>query len=213
MGQLHPLLASALRGERPLLFGSVEINLPGYDLLLLDGAGELMVGNRKFVGLDETYGALDSIKGLTDSIGDSAPAISLGLIPAGNASLAALLDPLVQGATVTIAIGCIDIMTGRAVSAPYVLFTGELDVPTVKWGLRDRRLDYRVVSAAERLFQVEEATRMTDAFHQSVWPGELGMSLVSYVEEYVPFGQKLDLTAIETRTNVPGVGAITTRRT
>lgn len=213
MGQLNPLLASALRGERPLLFGSVEINLPGYDLLLLDGAGELMVGGRKFVGLDPVYGALDSIKGLTDSIGDSAPSVSLGLIPSGDVALASLVDPLVQGATVTIAIGCIDMMTGTAVSAPYVLFTGELDVPTVKWGSRDRRLEYRVVSAAERLFQVEEATRMTDAFHQSIWPGELGMSMVSYVEDYVPWGQKLDLTAVETRTNVPGVGSMTTKMT
>lgn len=213
MGQLNPLLASALRGERPLLFGSVEINLPGYDLLLLDGAGELMVGDRKFVGLDPVYGALDSIKGLTDSIGDSAPSVSLGLIPSGEVALAKLIDPLVQGSSVTIAIGCIDMMTGAAVSAPYVLFTGELDVPTIKWGARDRRLEYRAVSAAERLFQVEEANRMTDAHHQSIWPGELGMSLVSYVEDYVPWGQKLDLTAIETRTNVPGVGSITTKRT
>lgn len=213
MGQLNPILASALRGERPLLFGSVEINLPDYNLRLLDGAGELMVGNRKFVGLDPIYGALGSIKGLTDSIGDSAPAVTLGLIPASTTALAALVDPLVQGSTVTIAIGCIDMMTGRAVSAPYVLFTGELDVPTVKWGTRDRRLEYRVISAAERLFQVEEATRMTDAFHQSVWPGELGMSMVSYVEDYVPWGQKLDLTAVETRTNVPGVGSMTTKRT
>ncbi len=213
MAELSPALAAALRGERPLLFGAVEITLPQHDLLLLDGAGELLVGNRLFVGRDATYGVLDSVKGLTDSIGDQAPVLTLSLLPASNAALLALIDPAVQGSPVSVSIGCVDMMTGTAIGAPYLLFAGELDVPTIKWGMRTRRLEYRVVSAGERLFQVEEALRMVDAFHQSIWPGELGMSLVSDIETYVPWGQKLDLTAIETRTNIPSLGASTTRRT
>lgn len=203
MGQLTPQLAAALRGERPLLFGSVEINLPGHDLLLLDGSGELMVGTRKFVGRDPVYGVLDTIKGLGDKIDGKAPLVTLGLIPASDVALSALVDPDVQGSSVTISMGCIDVATGRVVPSPRVLFVGELDVPTISWGRNDRRLEYRVVSVAERLFQVEEALRLSDAFHQWVWPGELGLQFVTGIETYVPWGQKLDLTGTEVRSNLP----------
>lgn len=213
MSELPPALAAALRGDRPLLFGSVEINLPGYDVLLLDGSGQLMVGNRLFVGRDPVYGVLDTIKGLADSMGDQAPAVTLGLIPSTAASLAALMDPAVQGSHVTISMGCIDIATGTAVSAPYVLFAGELDVPTVTWDTNDRRLEYKVTSIAERLFATEEGRRLSDAFHQKVWPGELGLAFVTDVETYVPWGQKLDTSAIETRTNNSTIGAISYGRT
>lgn len=213
MSELSPQLAAALRGDRPLLVGLVEINLPGYDLLLLDGAAQIMIGNRKFVGRDATYGVLDTIKGLADSIGDKAPAVTLGLIPPGSASLAALLDPAVQGSPCTISVGCVDIRTGLIIPDPYVLFAGELDVPTVKWAPNDRRLDYKVTSIAERLFATEEGRRLSDAFHQKTWPGELGLAFVTDVESTVPWGQKLNTTVIETRTNLPSMGGTTFNRT
>ena len=213
MSELPPALAAALRGERPLLFGSVEINLPGHDLLLLDGSAQIMVGNRLFVGRDPTYGVLDTIKGLKDAIGDQAPSVNLGLIAAGDAALAALIDPAVQGSAVTIAMGAIDPWTGLVIGAPYPLFAGELDVPTVTWDANDRRLEYTVTSVAERLFATEEGRRLSDAFHQLVWPGELGLAFVTDVETWVPWGQKLDTSAIETRTNLPGMGGSTFART
>lgn len=213
MSELSPQLAAALRGDRPLLCGLVEIQLPNHDLLLVDGAIELMVGNRWFVGRDEIYGVLDTIKGLTDSIGDQAPSLTIGLIPSTTAALAALIDPGVQGSQVTVSIACVDMATGLVVPDPYVLFTGELDVPSVKWASRDRRLEYKVTSVAERLFATEEGKRLSDTWHQSVWPGELGLAMVTEVEAYVPWGQKLDLTAVETRTDMPSIGQITTGRT
>lgn len=213
MAELSPAFAAALRGDRPLLVGMVEINLPGYDLLLLDGASQIMIGGRKFVGRDPTYGVLDSVKGLADTSGDQAPALTLGLIPAADTALATLVDPATQGSPVTASLGCVDLATGLIVPDPYVLFVGELDVPTIKWGKNNRRLEYRVTSIAERLFAVEEGKRLSDSWHQSVWPGETGLALVTDVETYVPWGQKLDLTAIETRTDLPSVGTITTKRT
>ena len=213
MSELSPALAAALRGERPLLFGAVEIALPGYDLLLLDGSGELLVGAKKFVGRDPVYGVLDTIKGLADSIGDQAPALTLGLIPAGDAALAQLVDPAVQGSPVTVSMGVIDIATGLVVPSPYVLFAGELDVPTVRWSANDRRLEYKVTSVAERLFAVEEGRRLSDSFHQKIWPTEAGMAFVTDVETTVPWGQKLDTTVIETRTNLPSMGGSTFART
>ncbi|MDX5984700.1 hypothetical protein [Sphingomonas echinoides] len=213
MAELSVPLAAAFRGERPLLVGLVEINLPERDLLLIDGAGELMVGNRLFVGRDETYGVLDSIKGLADTIGDQAPTLTVGLIPASTAALAALLAANVQGSAMTVAIGCVDIATGLVVPSPYGLFAGELDVPTVTWGANNRRLEYKCTSVADRLFLTQEEYRLSDAFHQSIWPGELGLAFVTDVETTVPWGQKLDTSAVQTRTNLPWVGASTGNRT
>jgi hypothetical protein len=213
MAELSPALAAALRGERPLLVGIVEINLPGHDLLLLDGAAEIMIGGRKFLGCDPTYGVLDTVKGLADSLGDQAPAVTLGLIPADTLALARLLDPALQGSPVRISIDCVDMATGQVTGGGYTLFVGELDVPTINWDANDRRIEFKVTSNAERLFATEEGIRLSDAFHQRVWPGELGLAFVTDVETVVAWGQKTDNSAIETRTNSPSIGAITYART
>jgi hypothetical protein len=213
MAELPPALAAALRGDRPLLFGCVEINLPGYDVLLLDGAAQLMIGSRKFVGRDQTYGVLDTLKGLGDGLGDKAPSVTMGLKVPLSTSLAALLDPAVQGSAVTISFGAIDPWTGLAVSLPKTLLSGELDVPTVTWDANTRDLEYKITTDADRLFATEEGNRLSDSWHQGVWPGELGLAFVTDVETTVPWGQKLDTSAIETRTNIAAIGAITYART
>mgnify|MGYP001171523349 CR=1 FL=1 len=213
MTSMDPALAAALAAARPLYFAWAEIVLPSATLRLLDGSAEVAMRGGTFVGRDPVYGVLDSIKGLSDSIGDSAPGVTLGLIPANDTALAALLDPAVQGSPVSLGIGVLNMATGLPIGEPYVLFTGELDVPTVKWSDNDRRLDWSVVSIGERLFQIEEGRRLSDAFHQKVWPGELGLGFVTDVETWVPWGQALDTGGVETRTNLPGLGAITGART
>lgn len=213
MPELSPALASALAGDRPLMVGTVEINLPGYDLCLLDGAAEVMIAGKKFVGRDPIYGALDTIQGLSDTTGDQAQTLTIGLIPAGDTALGLLLDPAAQGSLVTVGINVVDPATGLPVSDTYVLCRAELNVPTVTWGQNNRRLEYKCYTVSERLFATEEGNRLSDAFHQSVWPGETGLFAVTGVEVYVPWGQKLDLTAVEVRTNNPAIGVITKKRT
>ena len=73
----------------------------------------------------------------------------------------------------------IDPATGQVVPDPYMLFAGELDVPTIKWGQNTRRLEYRITSVFERFFQVDEGLRLAPTFHRSVWPGEAGLDAVS----------------------------------
>lgn len=213
MTGMSPALAAALAAARPTFFAWAEIQLPDATLRLVDGAAEVPMGGHTFAGRDPVYGVLDSIKGLTDSVGDSAPGVTIGLIPASDTALSALLDPAVQGSPVTLGVGAIDMATGLPIGEPYVLFVGELDVPNVKWAANDRRLDWSAVSIGERLFQIEEGRRLSDAFHQKVWPGELGMAFVTDIESWVPWGQALDTSAIETRTNLPGMGGSTTART
>ena len=213
MSELTPALASALAGRRVLMFGAVEIQLPSYDLCLLDGSGQVVIGSKTFVGRDPVYGVLDTIKGLTDMIGDKAPTVTLGLIPASDTALATLVSAAVQGSIVTIRIGAIDMATGLVVPDPYLVFTGELDVPTIKWAANDRRLEYRVTSVAERLFSIEEGRRLSSAFHKKVWPGELGLDFATDVETTVAWGQAVKNPGVQTRTNLPSMGGTTFSRT
>ena len=214
MAELSSGLQAALSASHVLLFGAVEIALPGYTLRLLDGSGQISIGGHTFVGRDATYGVLDTIKGIADMVDDRAPAIQLGLIPASDAALASLIDPAVQGSPVTITLGVVDRATGLAVPDPYAVFVGEIDVPTITWDANDRRLEYRVVSVAERLFMIEEGRRLSDSFHRKVWTGsnENGLALATGVEQTIAWGQA-QATSIETRTNLPSMGGITYART
>lgn len=204
MSELDPALAADLAGSRVLLFGAVRIALPHATLCLLDGAGALTIGGELYQGRDPVYGVLDTIEGIEDQLGDDAPKISLGLIPAGDAAMAALIDPAVQGSEVQIMVGTVNFATGQPVATPYSVFVGELDVPTINWGENDRRLEYTVVSVAERLFQVEEGRRLSSAFHQKVWPGETGLDFCTDVEITLAWGQKVDNSVVYTRSNLPG---------
>lgn len=212
MGQLDPTLAAALAQDRVLLFGGVEIGFPGGTMYLLDGSAEVMIGSNKFVGRDPVWGVLDTIKGLADTTEDQAPVLTIGIIPASTLSLAAMLDPSSQGSPVIVSVGVVNPATGLAVGQPYVIFVGELDVPTVRWAANDRRLEFRVTGIGERLFNLEEGRRLSDAFHQMVWPGELGLAFVTGIEDWVAWGQQLRISAPETRTNLPSMGMISYQR-
>lgn len=209
MSELSPALATALAGERPLVLGAVRLALPGGTVRLLDGSGALIVDGEAFVGRDESWGVLDTIKGLSDSSGDNAPAITVGMIPSGDLALATMLDPALQGSEVLIAIGAADPATGLLIDS-YELFAGEIDTATPTWGEHDRRVDIRCTTIWERLFTVEEGRRLSDAFHQSVWPGELGLAFVTGVENPVAWGQQLETSAdaIRTDNRVPGEASI-----
>lgn len=203
MSELSPALATALAGDRPLVFGAVRLGLPGGVVRLLDGAGVLTIGSETYTGRDATWGVLDTIKGLSDTTADSAPSVSIGMIPATGLALSTMLDPALQGSTVLVMIGVANPATGALIDT-YTLFSGQLDVPTVTWGANDRRVEFKCSSIAERLFAVEEGLRLSDASHQNFWSGELGLAFVTGVENSVAWGQQLDTSADKIRTDQGG---------
>lgn len=203
MSELSPALATALGGDRPLVFGAVRIAMSGSVVRLLDGAGVLTIGGETYTGRDANWGVLDTIKGLGDSTADSAPLVSLGLLPSTTLALSTMLDPAIQGSSVLIMIGVANPATGTVIDT-YTLFSGQLDVASVTWGTNDRRVEFKCSSIAERLFAVEEGRRLSDAFHQSVWPGELGLAFVTGVENNVPWGQQLNTSVDQNRTDQGG---------
>lgn len=176
--------------DRALVFGAVRIQLPGYNLCLLDGSGVATFGGNTYVGIDATYGTLAAIGELTDGTGDEIPATSITILPPSSAAAATLAAPAMQGSIVTVHIGALNPVTGAVIADPYLLGIYELDVPTLTSGDGGRSVEYECVSISERLFAEDEGQRLVDGFHQSIWPGETGFFDVTGVEQTIYWGQQ-----------------------
>lgn len=193
MSSLTPQLDAALSAPSPTWFGAVRIDLPGYILRLLDGAGfatfaDGSEGGGTYLGRDPVYGVLAAIDEISDGIGDEAPALGLTLHPASDAAAADLAAPSMQGSPVSIFIGAIDRGTGLVMPDPELVFVGELDVPILRSGRGARSLELELVSTFERFFADDEGARLADGFHQALWPGEQGLAFVTGVEKTVYWG-------------------------
>ncbi len=75
------------------------------------------------------------------------------------------------------------------IADPYLVFLGELDVPTVMIGKNKKTLQYDVVSSFERFFDQDEGARLNGPWHNSIWPGELGLQYVVSIQQNLPWGQ------------------------
>ena len=202
MGEMTPALLAALQGDRPLVFGAVEINLPGHDVRLLDGSAEVTIGGNVFRGKDDTFGVLASVKEISDGIGDEAPVMSITLLPPDDSSAVTLASAAMQGSPVRAWLGVLDMGTGLPVPDPLLLFAGEVDVPTIKWTMRGREVEYRCGSVFDRFFDLEEGIRLSDSHHQNIWGGELGLKFVTGVTKAVYWGTE-NVGAVQNVTTNP----------
>lgn len=185
---LDATMRAAMGGVHIRMFGAVEIALPSGPARLLDGAGVVVFDGKTFVGLDPAIGVLDHVDAITDGIDQEAPTLDLTILPAGDAAITALMDPAAQGSIVTVWIGVVDSTTGQVVGEPEVCFIGELDVATRRLSQAADRVDITVNSMFERFFDGDEGVRLSDAWHQSIWPGETGLAAVTSVQRQLPWG-------------------------
>lgn len=188
-------LQSALSGNIINLFGAIRIDMAGIGdrttpLCLLDGAGYLVIDGEAYTGADDLFGAIDSIDEITEQDGDEAPSFTLSLNIPEASGAAALASPAMQGREVRVMVGAFDPQTGEVVGSPEVLFLGEIDVPTLKIGESGRTLELEIISTFELLFEVNDAVRAQDAWHQSVWPGEKGLAFMDATDKNLYWGGK-----------------------
>ena len=93
-----------------------------------------------------------------------------------------------QGRPMLLWIGVINPMTGAVDGDPFLAFAGEVDHPILRVGEGTRSVTLECVSIWERFFEDFEGIRLSNAFHQSVWPGELGLEFVTDVKRSLPWG-------------------------
>lgn len=188
MTQFTPAVEAALQTETPLIAGILKIVLPNATIRLLDGAGMLVVDGETYTGEDPVFGSLAAVSEITDGIGDEAPAISFTMHPASDAATADLAGPTMQGSLVTLSLVAINRATGAIIPDKLDLFVGELDQPILSVDKGVRELEYECVSSMEKLFENQEGVRLAGSWHQSVWPGELGLENVTAIIKTVYWG-------------------------
>jgi hypothetical protein len=177
-------------GPSVLLFAGVEIAIPtGGSLRLLVGSGSVVIGGNTFVGDDPTFGVLSALEAVNDGMGDTAPAIKITINPKTADAAATLAGQEMQGQSVLLWLAALDRTTGGSLDAPIVIFSGEVDQGVLTVGLGTRAVELNCVSVWERLFDNDDAVRLTNAYHQKCWPGETGFEFVTAINRQLPWGQ------------------------
>ena len=171
-----------------LVFVAVEVALATGFLRLVDGAGEVSFGGRTFTGLDPDFGVLGSLEPITDGMGSDAPSLIVGIFPPTPDAAAILGGEDMQGRSVLVWIGTLNPYTGIVVPDPVLVFVGDVDQGVLSIGTGTRRLDLNCVSIWERLFDDAQGVRLSNAYHQAAWPGELGMEFITDVQRQLPWG-------------------------
>jgi hypothetical protein len=194
---VDPTLSAALQVDAPFLFGAIKIEFPGGQTMrLLDGSGELTMPNgEKYTGEHPVLGTLVSIDAIAETMDAEAPEVRATLSPADAVATASLTNSTVQGVPVTIMLGAFDPDTNLVIGVPEVVFYGEIDVPLIELGQGSREISYSIVSVFERLFELREGERAADGFHQSIWPGELGLEYVTGTVKNLYWGSKRTVPA------------------
>lgn len=206
---MDPALQTALAQPAPWIVGAIEIMLPGYALRLLDGAGVVTMNGNPFFGEDPTFGVLNSISVLQEATGNEAPEIQIEIYPPDAAASAVLANSTMQGAQVSISVAVIDPATWLTIGVPEVKFLGEVDVPTLEVAEGGQRiLTFTVVSVFERLFEVDEGVRASDGYHQSIWPGELGLEYMTGTNKNLYWGAKRPAGSYTARSGLAGMAGM-----
>lgn len=184
---LTPSMIAALSASEVRFFICVEVNLPGYNLRLLDGASEVTWGAPTFLGRDPTYGVLDNIDSIADGLGDQAPSMSITFLPPDESAVADLVDPDMQGSRIRVWLGALN-ADGTVVPDPHLLFDGELDQPVLSVGKGTRDVTYDCVSQFERLFRNEEGSRLNFANQRHYYPNDAGLDDVTGITRSILWG-------------------------
>lgn len=186
---LTPQVTAALAQPAIGMFCAIRLTYPTFTLRLLDGAAVLVLNGETFTGYDETYGALIGLENITDGGSDQAPRARIILNPPTNAALAALAAPDAQGSRVEIWEGVFNTATGLVIPDADLAFDGEVDQPVYSPKSRNLTLDCN--SSFEGFFSVQEGVRLTDSWHQSIWPGERGLEYQTAIRSTLPWGSEV----------------------
>lgn len=178
-------LVTALQGAAPTLVHLVTVTLSGATVRWLDagGSGFVVWGANTYRAEDATYGALGAIGAIEDGSDGQATVCELTILCDGTA-MALWIAPTEQGAPVTVHLGVVNPTTGLLIGEPELLFRGELDQPRIGVG-RGQSLVFDCITEEARMLEPNEEQRLTDSFHQSVWPGDLGCEHITDVERKI----------------------------
>lgn len=189
-----PILESALSQPIAGMFLAVRLDMTsaplGRVVRLLDGAAEITISGETYTGIDADFGTIDTVETISDGANEEAPELILTMLPNSAATAANLANPAMQGCEIKVIVGAYDLTTGEPIGTPELKFMGLIDVPTLMLERGSRKVELSIVSVFERLFESDDAVRASDGYHQSIWPGELGLSFMTGTDKNLYWGSK-----------------------
>lgn len=158
-----------------------KIGTSGSDLNLWTGVGDLSFEAETYSGVGN-FGGI-SVVHETEDLQAAGVSLSLSGIP--SELISASLQSIRYGRTAKVWFGLIDTVTGALVDAPYLMFNGLTDVPTIDEGPDTSTIS---LSAESRLIDLERprVRRYTSEDQQIDYPDDLGF-------EYVPSLQDAEI--------------------
>lgn len=198
-----PVLTAALSQPIVGMFVGLRMDLTatpvGRVVCLLDGAGQIQHGADLYKGIDDDFGTIDTVESISDGSTDQAPEIIVSLLPNSAASSTNIANPQMQNCPVKIIVGSFNTVTGIVIGEPEVKFLGMIDVPTLIIEKSSRKVEISIVSIFERLFEVDDAVRASDGYHQSLWPGEKGLEFMTGTDKNLYWGGKAPVNTYTSR--------------
>ncbi|RZJ01812.1 MAG: hypothetical protein EON90_02045 [Brevundimonas sp.] len=175
-------LILSLEGAAPTPILLVTVTLNSATVRWTDGGFAIWDG-QTYESEDAIYGVLGAVGEIEDGADGQATVCDLTIL-CDQAALLLWIDPAEQGSLVTVHVGSMNRPTGLLIGEPELLFRGELDQPRLGVG-PSQSLIYDCITEEARMLEANEEQRLTDSFHQSVWPGELGYDKVTDLEQKV----------------------------
>ena len=177
-------LKAALASSAPS-FTVLRAELPdgeGTYVLRFVQAGQVQIGAESYVDEDARFGAIESVSSISEGVDAQASNAHFILRGAADAGVQMLASPRSQRSPVTIHQGAVDEATG-AVIGTELLFRGELNYSVVVADETARLIRVELITEEARQLEPNHERRLSHTFHQSVWPGELGLIHVTGVTQ------------------------------
>ena len=172
-------LKAGLQGAAPTTFTAVRFDLPGSPAIVvrLCSGGVVSFDSQAFASLDATWGTLDRVEVISDGVETSRTSARVGFLIPDDDALAAILNIDAQGAPIKVWQGAINRATGAALGdTAELLFEGVIDTGSLVEDDTTRQAIITCTTRSEYQQYAGEEWRISDAFHQSIWPGELGLA-------------------------------------
>ncbi len=169
----------------------IEWQAPGGDVLLADGgvvkfdpgSGEVV-----FSGADARFGTLAEIDAFDIGVGDQAESGNLGLVPPATAATSDWWRTDLEGSRLRVWLGEIDPADGVTLTDAEIVADWLVDTPSREQAAGQDVLQMSFITRDQKLFEIRQGNTCSDAFHQSVWPGERAFENCTDAQQYFAWG-------------------------
>lgn len=178
-------LKTALASGLAPTFTVLRAELPGgagTDVLRLVQAGQVQIGAESYIDEDARFGAIESVSSVSEGIDTQVTTAQVVFHAPSDAGVEILAAPRTQRSPITIHQGAVDPATG-AVIGTELLFRGEINFSVVVATEHARQVRVELITEEARQLEANDERRLSHAFHQSIWPGELGLIHVTGVAQ------------------------------